>query len=81
MAPAVRAMLSVARTHPRATNAVVAGGCASCGDWVTQTGASPRAPFDLRRNLAFATFGACWSVPGRLFYIALVRLKKNTRLN
>lgn len=73
MAAGLRAMLSAARTHPRATNAVVAGSCGACGDWMTQTGASPEAPFDVRRNLAFAAFGAFWSVPGRLFYIALVR--------
>ena len=76
---------SQVRHFPFTANALVAGACTSCGDLITQrasewssdtidSDSAASAPgFDARRNLAFAIFGALWTVPGRLFYGALAR--------
>lgn len=73
------------KKYPFASNALFAGSCMAWGDWATQNSeAWRRGPtnvldddyiprFDLRRNAAYAAFGACWSVPGVLFYKILAR--------
>ncbi len=76
--------------HPFLVNAVVAAGCTSLGDVITQksttlappdAGAGVRgAEFDWRRNLSYTVFGAAWSVPGRFFYIALAKYVPSTTL-
>lgn len=65
---------SAVRSSPRLCNALVAGFCASTGDFITQS-SSGDGPldFDARRNLAYTAFGMAWTVPGRIFYAFLAK--------
>ena len=61
------------RQHPYLVNAIIGGVCSSLGDCITQHTESRggQSSFDWPRNLSFGAFGAFWSVPGRMLYLAL----------